>query len=75
MMTGIIVGLSLGALLVVIGICLLLIPNQLSKLSQFLNRKIFDDNTILGHRVVTGIVCIGIGGLLLWSYIGHYLVK
>ena len=73
MMTPIVIG--LGAVLVVAGIGLLLAPNQLARLSKFLNRKVFDDTAVLGHRILAACICFIVGATLLWIYFGHHWMK
>ena len=73
MMTPVLLG--LGAVLVIAGISLLIAPNQLARLSQFLNRKVFDDSAVLGHRIVAALICFVVGAALIWVYFGHHLIK
>lgn len=65
--------LILGILSIVVGVLLLIGPDLLCKASEFLNRKVFDDNTILGHRVLVAVISLAVGALLLWIYFGYHV--
>lgn len=65
--------LGLGITLILIGVALFMIPNQLARFSQFLNQKVFEDSTVLNHRRQIAIVCFIVGLMLLWFHQGHHL--
>ncbi len=67
--------LTFALFLFVIGVSLLLAPNQLARLSQFLNQKVFDDTAVLSHRILLAIICLGLGALMFWMAFGHNLFK
>lgn len=62
--------LVLGIVLLVAGVLLLIGTRALCKMSEFLNRSVFDDRTILAHRILVALISIAVGGLLLWMYFG-----
>lgn len=67
--------LILGIVIFLIGILLLVAPEWLSKTSEYLNRKVFDDRAVLGHRVLLALVSLALGALLLWMYFGHHVLS
>lgn len=67
--------LILGIVIILIGVLLLVAPGMLSRASVFLNRKVFDDSAIFGHRILIALVSLAVGALLLWMYFGHHLIK
>lgn len=65
--------LILGIVLTIAGVMLLIGTRALCKASEFLNRKVFDDNTILAHRVLVALISLAVGVLMLWMYFGHHI--
>ena len=65
--------LILGVVIIAIGVLLLVAPSVLSSVSDFLNRKVFDDSAVLTHRIFVALVSLVVGALLLWMYFGHHI--
>jgi len=62
-----------GVCLLLIGGFVLLCPNRLASVNQFLNQKIFDDSAILSHRMLAAVICVAVGGTLLLLYFGQQI--
>ena len=59
----------LGIVLIIIGGMMLFAPEALFKISNYMNKAIFDDTTIHEHRVIMAIITLLVGVLLLFIYL------
>ncbi len=65
--------LMLGVVTIFMGLLLLVAPGLLSRVSKFLNRTVYDESAVLGHRILVALISIAVGALLLWMYFGHHV--
>jgi hypothetical protein len=65
--------LLLGIFILVIGVMLLVAPHKMYELNNFMNRSVFSDKAAFSHRYVMAILCILVGGALIYVY-AHYVM-
>ena len=61
----------LGVLVVLSGILILMYPRGFKKLSEFFNRRVFDDNAVMLHRLVFSGICIAVGAALIFLSLSY----
>lgn len=67
-MIGFILG---GIFLFIMGVMMIVAPDALYRLNDFLNKIIFHDQSIKTYRLAFGVLLIAIGSLLIYVYY-HY---
>ena len=60
--------LGFGIVFIIIGLLIIVYPKGLAHLSTYMNKKIFDDESVLGHRLLFGILCMMVGLFFLLMY-------
>lgn len=60
--------LILGIFIILVGAVIVLYPTSFARLSNFMNRKVFDDNAVLGHRILFAIICFAVGIMFILTY-------
>lgn len=60
--------LVLGVFLAIIGVMLIVAPDALSKLNDFMNKSVFSDKTVYLHRYIMAILCLVVSAVLIYCY-------
>ncbi len=65
--------LIVGIFIIVVGVMLIIAPNTLSDINEFMNKKVFSDSAIIAHRLILAAITIVVGLELVYIYLHHIL--
>ncbi len=60
--------LILGVFAIVVGVCMLICPGRIEKLSEYLDRRVFSDGGFYKHSVLSAVFLIASGVFLITIY-------